>query len=209
MSTETVSSEDNLSGNSNETSDNTVRELELNVDIIPTKRIDSTESANSNATIEETILLFAVDTNANQIDQSGETPEITLRVDECKAPPNSFETSDTVDESDTALHPEFIEYVITYEDDECEALQRRGSCLSRGGSSTKSSMKKKKVNLNDSAEIIPTIVTHQQSVEDDDEVFSDSIPPKLPRGDMCTPFVTKRGSIPGLAALPDWFREEK
>lgn len=102
---------------------------------------------------------------------------------------------------------ELFEFVITYEEDESETLQRRGSCLSRGGS--KASIKKK-VNLNESAEIIPPqISAEQHSVEEDDEVFSDSIPPKLPRGDMCTPFVTKRGSIPGLAALPDWFREEK
>lgn len=200
---ETAVSDENSSANSNEnteTTDNTVREVdfdsggELN-------RLNSTESAVSNVTIEESITLL-LDKNANHANQSSES---SLQVEAVKAPPNSFETSDTLDEIDADT--ELIEYVVTYEDDETEKLQRRGSCMSRGGSHRA----KKKVNLNDSAEIIPPspAVTTQQSTEEDDEVFSDSIPPMLPRGNMCTPFVTKRGSIPGLAALPDWFREEK
>ena len=82
-------------------------------------------------------------------------------------------------------------------------LSFRESCLSRR-SSSKSSIKKK-VNYNDSTEVIPFPEHHSG---EDDEVFSDSIPPKLPRGDMCAPYRTKRGSIPGLAALPHWFVEE-
>lgn len=46
------------------------------------------------------------------------------------------------------------------------------------------------------------------SLADDDEVFSDSIEPQLPRGDMCTPYPKKRTSFPGLMYLPDWFGEE-
>lgn len=90
------------------------------------------------------------------------------------------------------------------------------SCLSRRGSS-RSSIKKKVV-YNESAEVIPepeyfinndALHRNIQHDEDDDEVFSDNIPPPLPRGDMCTPFVARRGSIPGLPALPDWFPDDK
>uniref|UniRef100_A0A182P2C0 Adenylyl cyclase-associated protein n=1 Tax=Anopheles epiroticus TaxID=199890 RepID=A0A182P2C0_9DIPT len=81
----------------------------------------------------------------------------------------------------------------------------RESCLSRR-SSSKSSIKKK-VAYNDSTEVIPP--PDYPPPEDDDSVFSDSVPPKLPRGDMCTPYATKRGSLPGMIALPDWFAEDR
>ncbi|XP_041775782.1 uncharacterized protein LOC121595685 isoform X2 [Anopheles merus] len=81
----------------------------------------------------------------------------------------------------------------------------RESCLSRR-SSSKSSIKKK-VAYNDSTEVIPP--PEYPPPEDDDSVFSDSVPPKLPRGDMCTPYATKRGSLPGMIALPDWFAEDR
>ena len=90
------------------------------------------------------------------------------------------------------------------------------SCLSRRGSS-RSSIKKKVV-YNESAEVIPepeyfmnndALHRNVHHDDDDDEVFSDNIPPPLPRGDMCTPFVARRGSIPGLPALPDWFPDDK
>lgn len=70
--------------------------------------------------------------------------------------------------------------------------------------SSKSSLKKR-VNLSETNEIIQNDLS---SINDDDEVFSDSIPSKLPRGDMCTPYPQKRGSMPGLFALPDWFESE-
>lgn len=251
------------SNENTETTDNTVRELDLNgsgsngdghgdgsssIDDVnsdkvlqgvgmasATKRINSTESATSNVTIEETIYipieknLSSQPSNESEEEKSGEELQQqkeeeeedieqmdSLRVVPCKAPPNSFETSDTLEDTDVDV--DLIEYIVTYEESESDTLQRRGSCLSRGGSSKNSI--KKKVNLNESAEIIPppppitdaidtNNVEKQHSIEDDDEVFSDSVPPKLPRGNMCTPFVVKRGSIPGLAALPDWFREEK
>uniref|UniRef100_A0A182QPI5 Adenylyl cyclase-associated protein n=1 Tax=Anopheles farauti TaxID=69004 RepID=A0A182QPI5_9DIPT len=81
----------------------------------------------------------------------------------------------------------------------------RESCLSRR-SSSKSSIKKK-VAYNDSTEVIPP--PEYPPPEDDDSVFSDSVPAKLPRGDMCTPYATKRGSLPGMIALPDWFAEDR
>ncbi|XP_058126069.1 microtubule-associated protein futsch isoform X2 [Anopheles ziemanni] len=81
----------------------------------------------------------------------------------------------------------------------------RESCLSRR-SSSKSSIKKK-VAYCDSTEVIPP--PEYPPPEDDDSVFSDSVPPKLPRGDMCTPYATKRGSLPGMIALPDWFAEDR
>lgn len=43
----------------------------------------------------------------------------------------------------------------------------------------------------------------------DDEVFSDSIPAKMPTGNMCTPFPKKKNSLPGVFALPEWFYEKR
>ena len=85
------------------------------------------------------------------------------------------------------------------------------SCLSRRNSSRSSI--KKKVNYTETTEVIPEQVYfineddlhHENPKDDDDDVFSDSIEPILPRGNMCTPYIPKRGSIPGLEALPDWF----
>ena len=85
------------------------------------------------------------------------------------------------------------------------------SCLSRRNSSRSSI--KKKVNYTETTEVIPEQVYfineddlhHESPKDDDDDVFSDSIEPILPRGNMCTPYIPKRGSIPGLEALPDWF----
>lgn len=83
------------------------------------------------------------------------------------------------------------------------------SCLVRGSSNRSILTAKKHVNYSESADIIPAPhISDQNSLADDDEVFSDSIPPQLPRGDMCAPFMTKRGSMPGLVALPDWFSLE-
>lgn len=82
------------------------------------------------------------------------------------------------------------------------------SCLIRGPSS-KSNASKKHVNYNESTQLIPPHhLSDQNSLVDDDDVFSDSIAPQLPRGDMCAPYLTKRGSMPGLVALPDWFAME-
>lgn len=85
------------------------------------------------------------------------------------------------------------------------------SCLSRRNSSRLSI--KKKVNYTETTEVIPEQVYfmneddlhHESPKDDDDDVFSDSIEPILPRGNMCTPYIPKRGSVPGLEALPDWF----
>lgn len=71
--------------------------------------------------------------------------------------------------------------------------------------SSSRSFSKKHVNYNESTELIPPSSSDPNSINDDDEVFSDSIPPQLPRGDMCAPYMKKRGSMPGLVALPDWF----
>lgn len=82
------------------------------------------------------------------------------------------------------------------------------SCLSRRCSS-KSSIKKK-VNYSDSKEYIPSMDDGLfPMVTDDDEVFSDSISPQLPRGDMCTPYPKKKGSIPGLSFPSDWFPDDR
>lgn len=192
-----LTSEDN-----SENSNNTVKELEIDEIVL---RLESVDSCASNPTIEEYISLYP----QQKISDVSLPGASSLNVEPCHAHPNSFETSDTLDDADEIYEPK--EYVIVFDDNEVDRkdLQRRNSCLSRGGS--RSSMKKR-VNYNDNEEVIPIPSVDpppSQPAEDDDEVFSDSVPPMLPRGDMCAPFVTKRGSIPGLAALPDWFREEK
>lgn len=84
------------------------------------------------------------------------------------------------------------------------------SCLSRRCSSRTSI--KKKVNYSEDQEIIPLPIDSppfsSNGTGDDDEVFSDSISPKIPRGDMCTPYPKKKGSIPGMV-LPDWFTDDR
>lgn len=84
------------------------------------------------------------------------------------------------------------------------------SCLFRRDSSRASI--KKKVRCSESAEVIPeshyfinSDDWHEVPHEDDDDVFSDSAPVQTPRGNMCTPYVERKGSLPGLEALPDWF----
>lgn len=85
------------------------------------------------------------------------------------------------------------------------------SCLVRGASGRGGSLIKKHVNYSESAEMIPldNLSDATSPLADDDEVFSDSIDPQLPRGDMCAPYLKKRGSMPGLVALPDWFGLEQ
>lgn len=84
------------------------------------------------------------------------------------------------------------------------------SCLFRRDSARASV--KKKVRCSETAEVIPPPdyfinIDELRVVEDDDEddVFSDSAPAQVPRGNMCTPFVERKGSLPMLEALPDWF----
>lgn len=71
---------------------------------------------------------------------------------------------------------------------------------------------KKKVRCSEATEVIPPpdyFINEddgrQISHEDDDDVFCDSAPVQTPRGNMCTPYVDRKGSLPGLEALPDWF----
>lgn len=91
------------------------------------------------------------------------------------------------------------------------------SCMSSRRSSSKSSIKKR-VNYSESREIIPPpslengfydVAGNINNPTDDDEVFSDSVPAKFLRGDMCTPYPKKRSSIPGVFSLPDWFADDR
>lgn len=92
------------------------------------------------------------------------------------------------------------------------------SCMSSRRSSSKSSIKKR-VNYSESREIIPPPPLENgnycydteasANTLDDDEVFSDSVPAKFLRGDMCTPYPKKRSSIPGVFSLPDWFADDR
>lgn len=82
------------------------------------------------------------------------------------------------------------------------------SCLVRSDS-TRASVKKK-VRCSETAEVIPLpeyfINSHVLHVEDDeDDVFSDEVPAQIPRGNMCTPYVERKGSLPVVEPLPDWF----
>lgn len=87
------------------------------------------------------------------------------------------------------------------------------SCLLRRDSSRASV--KKKVRCSETAEIIPAsdyfiniteVTTAANGTEDDeDDVFSDSAPAQVARGNMCTPYVPRKGSLPIPEALPDWF----
>lgn len=225
---EAPTSDENLS-TSNENTDDTVKENEVPA-VEPEKLQETESSINVGSSIGSVVHVIKNINDDESLDESSvksntyefPTPPPPI----CNVPPNSFEVhsfeippdliSDTIndnlynqasnDEEDDA-YPR--EYIVTFDEDPEKELQRRGSCLSRGGS--RSSIKKK-VNYNDSTEVIPPgsiEASRHEEEENDDSVFSDSVPPKLPRGDMCTPFFTKRGSIPGLAALPDWFREEK
>jgi hypothetical protein len=86
------------------------------------------------------------------------------------------------------------------------------SCLLRRDSARASI--KKKVRCSETAEVIPPpdyyinnddlrVVAGDD--DDEDDVFSDKIPAQVSRGNMCTPYVQRKGSLPMLEALPDWF----
>lgn len=84
------------------------------------------------------------------------------------------------------------------------------SCLFRRDSERASI--KKKVRCSETTEVIPESHYFVNSEdwcevphEDDDDVFSDFAPIQTPRGNMCTPYVERKGSLPGLEGLPDWF----
>lgn len=86
------------------------------------------------------------------------------------------------------------------------------SCLFRRDS-VRASIKKK-VRCSETTEVIPAPDYFINDVggdwreishEDDDDVFSDSAPVQASRGNMCTPYVERKGSLPGLESLPDWF----
>jgi hypothetical protein len=83
------------------------------------------------------------------------------------------------------------------------------SCLLRRDSSRASI--KKKVRCSETAEIIPAsdyFINNEVlnvTEDDEDDVFSDSAPAQVPRGNMCSPYVPRKGSLPIPEALPDWF----
>lgn len=112
-------------------------------------------------------------------------------------------------ERDDELESQFTSSVLSSEKCAAKSFQLT-SCLFRRDSARASI--KKKVRCSDSAEVIP--VTNyfinnddwlEMPHEDDDDVFSDSAPVQTLRGNMCTPYVERKGSLPGLEALPDWF----
>lgn len=85
---------------------------------------------------------------------------------------------------------------------------RKPGCLLRRDSSRASV--KKKVRCSETAEVIPPsdyfINTDElHAEEDEDDVFCDEVPAQIPRGNMCTPYVARKGSLPVVEPLPDWF----
>lgn len=90
-------------------------------------------------------------------------------------------------------------------------LKQLPSCLFRRDS-VRASIKKK-VRCSETTEVIPAFEYHinvgcdwrEISHDDDDDVFSDTAPIQTSRGNMCTPYVERKGSLPGLESLPDWF----
>lgn len=111
------------------------------------------------------------------------------------------------DQPDETIQTDNLPSPPTTPSDDTISSEAPKSCLSRRCSS-KSSIKKK-VNYSDSKEYIPSFDDVLPVVTDDDEVFSDSISPQLPRGDMCTPYPKKKGSIPGLSFPSDWFPDDR
>lgn len=93
--------------------------------------------------------------------------------------------------------------------DTAQAAPALPSCLFRHDS-VRASIKKK-VRCSEAAEVIPQPNYYvnndwrEMPHDDDDDVFSDSAPVQTPRGNMCTPFIERKGSLPGPEALPDWF----
>jgi hypothetical protein len=108
-------------------------------------------------------------------------------------------------DDDNGFNPQIINYISSkrssIQSEESSKMYPE-SCMSRRCSS-KSSIKKRVI-YNENPEIIPS---PDYANCDDDEVFSDSIEAQLPRGDMCTPYLLKRGSLPGMLALPEWFSD--
>lgn len=139
-------------------------------------------------------------TNDNQPgDQLNDQPD-----DEINNQPDEqlHDQLDEIDQNDNLPSPP------TTPSDDTISSEPPKSCLSRRCSS-KSSIKKK-VNYSDSKEYIPSLDDALLPMAtDDDEVFSDSISPQLPRGDMCTPYPKKKGSIPGLSFPSDWFPDDR
>lgn len=169
------------------------------------------------------------------IDSNGSESTSTTKSSQ-KQPEDNKITSLKEEEDDSAAQKNDEEDATVNDiDDEDNPLQEdlqedglsnggRKSCMSSRRSSSKSSIKKR-VNYSESQEVIPSPpppIDQQLDAAnyldengayanaiDDDEVFSDSVPAKFLRGDMCTPYPKKRSSIPGVFALPDWFADDR
>jgi hypothetical protein len=132
--------------------------------------------------------------NVEPAPENGDT-EPTLSDEAADVPPY---------DDDNGFNPQIINKRASIQSDDLSSSSRNlpESCLSRRCSSRSSI--KKRVLYNENPEVIPS---PEYINFDDDEVFSDSIEPKLPRGNMCTPYLLKRGSLPGMLALPEWFSD--
>lgn len=188
-------------------------------------RLKSTDTTESNMTIIET-----VDTVAPTIRKvySIEQEELPLdnppTADETKKLCNgSFDIHD--DKTDEEREEETDKILISQvpkkrfvKRESVKSLMGDGkpltSCLLRRGSS-KSSFKKK-VMYSESTEVIPEPeyfinedeLFPEAEGEDDDDVFSDNLPTTKTRGNMCTPYSKRKGSLPSLKGLPEWFQDD-
>lgn len=196
-------------------------------------------SDSSNSTVVETVKLIGTNPNNEKpsessdpkptIDSNG-SESISKSSQKLELPNTSPKEDDSAtqknDEEDATVNDIDDEDNPLQEDLQEDGLSNGGrkSCMSSRRSSSKSSIKKR-VNYSESQEVIPSPpppIDHQldganyfdengayANAIDDDEVFSDSVPAKFLRGDMCTPYPKKRSSIPGVFALPDWFADDR
>ncbi|CRL04045.1 CLUMA_CG017159, isoform B [Clunio marinus] len=168
-------------------SDGLVEEIEIQLQLknqIGRKRSNDTTSGCSNVTV--------IEGNSPEDDVVGEDEskivEVPKAFEDVKPPSASVKNNEEKENNPTTLP----------------------SCLFRRDSARASI--KKKVRCSEAAEIIPPsdyiiIEDDWREIphEDDDDVFSDNAPVQTPRGNMCTPYVERKSSLPGLEALPNWF----
>lgn len=121
---------------------------------------------------------------------------------------------EVVDEDVKTEEVQRVERAAAFTSKLCDELTLKSSalpsCLLRRDSSRVSI--KKRVRCSEATEVIPIsdyfINDDFQEAYDDDDVFSDTAPVQTPRGNMCTPYVERKGSLPALE-VPDWFPDSR
>lgn len=129
-----------------------------------------------------------------------------------------LDNDDNVDSPNEVVQEFTTNEIVNYENERKDSTSSNNSsnstakpsCLLRRDSSRASV--KKKVRCSETAEIIPSTGffincddLQLPNEDDEDDVFSDSAPAQVSRGNMCTPYVPRKGSLPIPEALPEWF----